>query len=103
MAVPRGTTPTVICEFSEGTVDLTEAKNVYVTFSTNLRTITKQGDSLDITPTSVSVYLTQADTLGFQLDEVEVEVNWTYPGGRRAKSTIEKLEVDRTLLMKEVE
>lgn len=104
MGVSKGTTPTVILKFyNQPDLDLTQAKNVYVTFKSNIATITKSGDDLDITPNSISVYLKQADTLAFQLNEVEVQANWTYDGGFRACSTIENLHVDRNLLMKEVE
>lgn len=113
MGVSRGTTPTVILQFDEESVDLTTAKNVYVTFKSNLKTITKSGDDLDVEPHSISVHLTQADTLSFQLSSstiydynnegVEVQANWTYEGGYRACSTIALLDVGRNLLMSEVE
>lgn len=101
--VLRGTTPTVILRFAEPNLDLTEAKNVYVTFSSNLKSVTKSGEDLVVEPNAISVYLSQKDTLGFQLDEVEVQANWTYDGKKRSGSSIAKISVDRNLLMKEVE
>ena len=101
--VLRGATPTVICTFDQPGLDLTEANNVYVTFSSNLKSVTKSGDDLLVEPNSVAVYLSQRDTLGFQLDEVEVQVNWTYDDKKRSGSSIEVIAVDRNLLMKEVE
>ena len=103
MGVLRGTTPTVICTFDQPGLDLTEANNVYVTFSSNLKSVTKCGEDLVIEPNRVSVYLSQKDTLGFQLDEVEVQVNWTYDDMKRSGSSIEIIAVDRNLLMREVE
>lgn len=103
VSVLRGTTPTVILTFDQPDLDLTDANNVYVTFSSNLKSITKSGDSLDVEPNRISVYLTQKDTLGFQLDEVEVQVNWTYDDHLRSGSSIETIAVDRNLLMREVE
>lgn len=103
MGILRGTTPTVILLFNEPTLDLTNANNVYVTFSSNLKSVTKSGDSLTIEPNRISVYLSQKDTLGFDLDNVEIQANWTYSDHMRSGSTIEKIAVDRNLLMKEVE
>lgn len=103
MGVLRGTTPTVILRFEEPNLDLTEANNVYVTFSSNLKSVTKSGEDLVVEPNAISVYLSQKDTLGFQLDEVEVQANWTYDDKKRSGSNIAKISVDRNLLMKEVE
>lgn len=103
MGILRGSTPTVILQFNQPDLDFTDTNNVYVTFSSNLKSVTKTGDSLDIEPNRISVYLTQKDTLGFQLDEVEVQVNWTYDDHMRSGSKIKKIAVDRNLLMREVE
>lgn len=99
----RGTTPTVVLLFNDPNVDLTLAKNVYVTFTSNLKSVTKSGADLVVEPNKVSVYLSQKDTLGFQLDSVDVQVNWTYGEGQRSGSTIETIAIKRNLLMKEVE
>lgn len=103
MSIYRGTTPTVFLIFPQEDVDFTLVHNVYVTFSSNLKSVTKSGEDLDVAANTISVWLTQRDTLGFQLDEVEVQANWTYDSGRRGCSTIEKIEIDRNLLMREVE
>lgn len=103
MAVSKGTTPTVICVFNEPDLDLTLANNVYVTFTSNLRTVTKSGEDLTVEPNRIIVSLSQADTLSFQIDDVEIQANWTYDGRRRACSTIEKIDVTRNLLMREVD
>ncbi len=102
-AVSKGTTPTVLLNFREGTVDFGLVNNVYVTFKSNLKTITKTGDDLDVQPHSILVTLNQADTLAFQVDEVEVQANWTYGNKRRGCSHIKKVDVLRNLLMREVE
>ena len=102
-AVLRGATPTVTCVFDDPTLDLTDANNVYVTFSSNLKSVTKRGEDLIVEPNRVSVFLSQKDTLGFQLDSVEVQVNWTYDDKKRSGSSIETIAVDRNLLMREVE
>lgn len=103
MSVPKGTTPTVICVFNKPDLDLTLANNVYVTFTSNLRTVTKSGEDLTVEPNRIIVRLSQADTLSFQIDDVEIQANWTYDGRQRACSTIEKIDVTRNLLMREVD
>ena len=102
-SILRGATPTVILMFNEPTLDLTKTNNVYVTFSSNLKSVTKSGESIEVEPNRILVYLTQKDTLGFNLDEVEVQANWKYPNHLRAGSAIETIAVDRNLLMKEVD
>lgn len=102
-AVSKGTTPTFIFNFNENDVDFTLVNNVYVTFKSNLKTITKSGSDLTIYPHSIAVILEQAETLSFQVDEVEVQVNWTYENRRRGCSYIKDVGVLRNLLMKEVD
>lgn len=82
MTVTRGTTPTLT--FIPG-ADLTQANNVYVTFRTGDREITKstENDSLVITPETVSVRLAQADTLAFAPGVMLVRINWTFSDGSR--------------------
>lgn len=103
MSIYRGTTPTVFLTFAQEDVDFTLTHNVYVTFSSNLKSVTKSGEDLDVAANVISVWLSQRDTLGFQLDEVEVQANWTYENGRRGCSNIKTIAIDRNLLMREVE
>ena len=80
--VTRGTTPTLTFPPGE---DLTQAKNVYVTFLSGDREITKSTvkDELTITEETVSVRLSQADTLAFAPGAMVVRINWTYEDGSR--------------------
>ena len=103
MAISKGTTPTVICQFNDPDLDLTMANNVYVTFRSNLKVFTKTGDDLIVEPNRVSVFLSQADTLALQVEETKIQVDWTYDHGKRGNSTIEKLDVSDNLLKREVE
>ena len=103
MSVPRGTTPTFTLDFSLCDIDFTQAENVYVTFS-GRRTITKQDTALDIEAKRIYVYLTQAETLSFKEDEeVAVQVNWTYAGGRRSASEVATVVFTKQLLNMVVE
>lgn len=75
----KGTTPTYIFTLPED-IDLSSAESVYVTFSkTNYEEIlTKQGDELEIDANTVSVYLSQDETLSFPRTEVLIQINWTF-------------------------
>lgn len=80
----RGTTPTFIFNTP---VDLTQATSVYVTFSKMDDDIilTKTGTDLDITDESVSVFLTQEETLSFPNGKAKVQLNWLYTEDSRIK------------------
>lgn len=41
MSIPRATTPTISFTFADQTIDLTQATNVYVTFRSGMKKITK--------------------------------------------------------------
>lgn len=101
MGVPRGTTPTFTLSFEEGSVDLTEAANVYVTFRYGIqrnRVLTKTGEDLDVTENTIDVYLNQEETLAFEVGNVEIQVNWTYTGGGRASSEVVSYAITKQLL-----
>ena len=83
----RGTTPTFICTFPDS-VDFTEAENVYFTITQDGTSVTKTGDDLEIEAHTVSVFLTQLETLKFMAGTVKMQLNWTYSGGLRAASEI---------------
>lgn len=102
MSIPRGTTPTFTLALPE-TVDLTAARNVYVSFKGGSRALTKSGSDLDISPHSIDVYLDQKETLSFMQGTVDVQVNWTYANGRRAATLIKKIEMSPNLLERVVE
>ena len=103
MSVARATTPTFTCTFTEQTLDLTTANNVYVTFSQGAKAITKTGTALEIQAKQIDVYLSQKETLLFEEGMVEVQANWTGANGMRAASEVEVVELTRQLLKKVVE
>lgn len=76
----QGLTPTITINVPEE-VDLTEAANVYVSFKQGQR-VTKAA-TFDVFAHQVDVYLTQAETLAFNVGTVEVQLNWTYSSGQR--------------------
>lgn len=75
----RLTTPTVSFSFPEG-VDMTLADEVYVTFtdSKNNILLNKTGSDLDISSNSVSLFLSQEDTIDLPTKGIKVQINWTY-------------------------
>ena len=104
MSVPRGTTPTftlTLPQSFEG--DLTTAKNVYATFQSGYKSVTKEGEDLEITTRSVSVFLSQEETLSFGVGEVEIQLNWTTATGKRFASDVTKYQITKQLLQRVVE
>lgn len=95
----RGCTPTIICRLPVE-VNLDLADNVYVTLSQKGRRITKSGTDLDVSGSSVSVWLAQQDSLYFRdvNDTVGIQVNWTYLDGNRGATKIKEIRLDPNLL-----
>ena len=98
MGVPRYTTPTFVLEFQDEHLDLTSAYNVYVTFTSNGKTITKTGGALEVQEKKISVYLSQEDTGKFADGYVEIQANWTTSTGSRGASEIALQRISRQLL-----
>lgn len=103
MSVARGTTPTYRLKFSEESLDLTEANNVYVTFRKGPKILTKTGSDIEVAPKQIDIYLNQKETLMFSMGEVKVQVNWTLGGGRRAASVVKNIDLSEQLLEKVIE
>ena len=103
MSVARGTTPTYILTFSEQSLDLTEANNVYVTFRKGAKVLTKTGQDIEVYPKRVEIYLNQKETLSFSQGAVKVQVNWTLAEGRRAASVVKEIDLSEQLLEKVIE
>ena len=102
MSAARGTTPTFVLTFTEQTLDLTTAANVYVTFTSGTSILTKTGEDLTVEAKQISVYLSQEETLAFS-DTVRIQANWTTATGSRAASEIVTYVMSDQLLRKVVE
>lgn len=86
----KGTTPTFTLTFPTS-VDLSLARNVYVTFSNGAATLQKTGSALEIEENIIKVFLTQEETLSFPAGDTVLQVNWTYSDNgviKRAASEI---------------
>ena len=84
MSIPRGTTPTITLTFSEPSLDLTTADNVYVTIQCGALKITKTGADLEVQEKTISLCLTQEETLAIKEGKVQIQANWTASGYRYA-------------------
>ena len=93
----KGTTPTYIFTLPED-IDLSSAESVYVTFAkSNYEVIlTKQDDELEVDANTVSVYLTQDETLEFPRSEVLIQINWTFKEDGETKRACSEIVHDRT-------
>lgn len=78
----RGTTPTYTLTLPE-TVDLTEATEVIVTFATTNHEILleKHLADVEIELNTISVWISQEESLLFPIGLIEIQVNWTYVSG----------------------
>lgn len=101
--ISKGTTPTFTLTFPANSgVDLTQAANVYVSFSGSKR-IEKTGDALTISERSVSVYLSQEETLALSDGVTQIQVNWTFGDGSRCASDIVKCQIGDNLIERVVQ
>lgn len=99
MSVPQYTTPTFLFVLDEPGLDLTQASNVYVTFESGSSVeITKSGDDLEITETTIGVKLKQKETALFAVGDIEIQANWTTAAGDRAASEVVKFKITKQLL-----
>ena len=112
MGVPRGTTPVFRLTFEEEEIDLTTARNVYVTFKAPVKlslyksidhVLTKTGDDLEVSEKEILVYLSQKETLLFPEGVIKIQANWTTPEGNRAASKVRLYSFTEQLLEKVVE
>lgn len=92
----RGTTPTNIFDVD---VDCTTAELIYITYSQRGRTIVEKTISdIDVTAETLSVTLTQAETLKFNaINEVEIQIRVKFPDDKAIASNIITTTAERIL------
>lgn len=93
----QATTPTFVLTLPE-TVDLTEPSHFYFTLRQGHARIEKTDSDLVIDGQTISVYLSQAETLALTPGMVKLQLNWTYANGSRAASEIVSVNVTENLL-----
>lgn len=95
MGVPSYTTPTISLTFT-GDIDLTQADNVFVTFTCNGNVLTKTGEALTVEAKKISVNLTQEET-AILSGEVRLQANWMLVGKRIASEVATIFMTDQLL------
>lgn len=103
MSVPQFTTPTFTLTFRADGLDLTEARNVYVTFKSRYAALNKSGEDLEIGEKTIGVHLTQEETGRLGLGECRIQANWTMPGNKRAASVVVAYPIGEQLLRRVIE
>lgn len=93
----QATTPTFILTLPE-TVDLSLASHIAFSLVQGRAKIKKFDSELVVDGQTVSVYLTQEDTLKFVSGSAKLQLNWSYADGSRACSNIVELNVSPNLL-----
>lgn len=93
----RGTTPTIQINVN-GSDDLTSYKSIYVTFKQMPSVlIEKTKEEIDVNPDSVTIQLTQEDTLQFQPGAVMVQLRAVDESGMAIASNITTIQAERIL------
>lgn len=91
----RGTTPTHI--FDNIGVDLRNAR-VYLTYSQfGANVLEKTNEDMTITENTISVTLTQEETLAFQEGTISMQIRYVMADGKADKSDIMQTRADKIL------
>lgn len=95
----RGTTPTIIIRVIGEDFD---GATMYVTLEQGSYEVTKTGDDVTVTPTesgsTVSIFLSQSETLGFSKGTARIQIRWIDSGGIAQASPIKSIDVGPILL-----
>lgn len=92
----QATTPTFIMTLPD-TVDLLQANHVVWTLEQGKVKISKSDEDLTFDSHTVTVSLSQEETLILTRGNAQIQLNWTYADGSRACSNIENVPVDPNL------
>lgn len=95
----QGTTPTVKLHLNGTEADLTDAARVRVIFSQGDQVLKVDGPGprVEVEPNTVTVTLTQEETLLFSPGTLMVQVRWTLEDGTTAATLVTTMRVHRTL------
>lgn len=92
----QATTPTFVLTLPNE-VDLTQAKTVMFSFRQGGFALDKSGNDLTVEPNTVSVYLSQAETVGLRNGLAQIQLNWAYDDGSRACTNIVNVSINPNL------
>lgn len=103
MAIIRGTTPTITFHVKNAQLDLTEIAEIWVTFRTKAgvtvreKTYTLEDVLIDDTEHTITLNLTQEDTLGFTDTNMLVQLRVRFDNGLAYASSIMDIEINHIL------
>lgn len=94
----RGSTPTYVFRLAErfrSEINLLSANHVYVTFEQGKNELQKKDNQLELTADTITLSLTQTETLSFKKGTLSIEINITFnDGGRAISQTCEDMVVE---------
>lgn len=91
----QGTTPTIQITIND--IDLNEIQNIYVVFEQNGYILKKESSDLDIEGNTISVSLSQEETLNFKEGTCNIQLRMITKGGVAIASPIKTTKVYRVL------
>lgn len=91
----QGTTPTIQITIND--IDLNEMQNIYVVFEQNGYILKKESSDLDIEGNTISVSLSQEETLNFKEGTCNIQLRMITKGGVAIASPIKTTKVYRVL------
>lgn len=91
----QGTTPTIQITIND--IDLNEMQNIYVVFEQNGYILKKESSDLDIEGNTISVSLSQEETLNFKEGTCNIQLRMITKGGAAIASPIKTTKVYRVL------
>lgn len=93
----QGTTPTFKLTLPDS-VDPSQFHKIVFSFEQDDTKIKKTESDLVIEGQTISVFLTQQETLSFKVGRAELQLNWLYADNTRACSEIAYVDITRNLL-----
>lgn len=91
----QGTTPTIQITIND--IDLNEMQNIYVVFEQNGYILKKESSDLDIEGNTISVSLSQEETLNLEEGTCNIQLRMITKGGVAIASPIKTTKVYRVL------
>lgn len=91
----QGTTPTIQITIND--IDLNEMQNIYVVFEQNGYILKKESSDLDVEGNTISVSLSQEETLNFKEGTCNIQLRMITKGGVAIASPIKTTKVYRVL------
>ena len=91
----QGTTATIQITIND--IDLNEMQNIYVVFEQNGYILKKESSDLDIEGNTISVSLSQEETLNFKEGTCNIQLRMITKGGVAIASPIKTTKVYRVL------